>query len=484
MGKKIKFSQLADLLQPYVIEKNICCDFEIAAVSSNSKNIVENSLFCAVKGVNVDGNDFADKAFANGAGGIISARRYAGKNFIQVSDDRMAYSEAVRFFYGEADRKINLLGVTGTNGKTTSVYLFFELLRELGKNPALYTTVNNFDGKNYCESDCTTPDAGVLFEFCSRSCGNGADFLPLECSSHALSQKRLGMAKFRTAVFTNLTGDHLDYHANMENYFAAKKVLFTDNLASDGTAIINIDDEYGKILADDLKKMNIRTVTFGVAENADMQMQVIDNEFVLNGEKIKCSLFGRHNFYNITGVLSALVSLGFDLNVMLDILRRKNISVPGRLEKIELGEHGTAFVDYAHTDDALRNVLSILKAETEQRKSRLICVFGCGGNRDKTKRPRMGKVVSELADEFIVTSDNPRHENPQDIINDILCGCIREPFAVTIDRRDAILQAVRAAKKDDIILAAGKGHEKTQQIGDEKLYFDDCEELRKAAERC
>lgn len=484
MTQKLKFSQFADFLRPLIVKTNIENDFEVTSVVSNSAKAEKNSLFCAVKGVSADGNNYVANAVEKGAGGVISEVEYENQNSIQVCDDRLAYSEAVRFFYGEPDRKLNLLGVTGTNGKTTSVYLFFNLLRELGGNPAFFSTVNNFDGREWHDSDCTTPDAGVLFEFCSRSCGNGADFLPLECSSHALSQKRLGMAKFRTAVFTNLTGDHLDYHSDMENYFAAKKVLFTDNLASDGTAIINIDDEYGKILADDLKKMNIRTVTFGGAENADMQMQVIDNEFVLNGEKIKCSLFGRHNFYNITGVLSALVSLGFDLNVMLDILRRKNISVPGRLEKIELGEHGTAFVDYAHTDDALRNVLSILKAETEQRKSRLICVFGCGGNRDKTKRPRMGKVVSELADEFIVTSDNPRHENPQDIINDILCGCIREPFAVTIDRRDAILQAVRAAKKDDIILAAGKGHEKTQQIGDEKLYFDDCEELRKAAERC
>ena len=215
-----------------------------------------------------------------------------------------------------------------------------------------------------------------------------------------------------------------------------------------------------------------------------MKMQIIEDEFVLNGKIIKSSLFGKHNFYNIAGVLASLCALGFELEKMSEILQRKNIRVPGRLEKIELGIHGTAFVDYAHTDDALFNVLSILKQETARRKSRLICVFGCGGDRDKTKRPRMGKVVSELADSFIVTSDNPRHENPQDIINDILAGCEAEPFAVSIDRREAILQAVSNACQNDIILVAGKGHEKEQQIGDEKIYFNDCEELMKASEIC
>ena len=323
MAQKMKFSQLADLLSDYVIDKNICSDFEISSVTSNSAKVVENSLFCAVKGVNIDGNDYAEAALLNGAGGIISSRKYSGKNFIQVNDDRMAYSEAVRFFHGEPDRKFKLLGVTGTNGKTTSVYLFFELLRELGKTPAIFTTVENFDGREWNESNCTTPDAGVLFEFSSRAVGSGADFLALECSSHALSQKRLGSAEFQTAIFTNLTGDHLDYHCSMENYFAAKKILFTENLASDGTAVINIDDTYGMKLADELRLQNIKTLTFGFAENADMKMQIIDNEFVLNHVKIKSSLFGKHNFYNIAGVLASLCALGFELEKMSEILQRK-----------------------------------------------------------------------------------------------------------------------------------------------------------------
>lgn len=478
MTQKLKFSQFADFLAPLTIKKNIIKDFEVGSVTSNSAKVEENSLFCAVKGVTVNGNDFADDAFGKGAGGIVSELFYADRNSIQVSNDRLAYSEAVRLFYGEPDRKINLIGVTGTNGKTTSVYLFFYLLRELGKNPALFSTVSNYDGKEIRSSDCTTPDAGILFEFCRRAVDNGADFLPLECSSHALSQYRLGKAAVKAAIFTNLTGDHLDYHCNMENYLAAKKLLFAENLAPDGVAVINIDDDAGKDLAFELKQKGCKVVTFGFAENADMKMQIVDNRFVLNGKELKTSLFGRHNFYNITGVLSVLQSLGFELDVLFEILRTKNINVPGRLEKIELGEHGTAFVDYAHTDDALKNVLTILRAETERRKSRLICVFGCGGDRDRTKRPRMGRVVSELADEFIVTSDNPRSEEPQEIINDIICGCEKTPFAVNIDRQQAISAAVQMAKKDDIILVAGKGHEKEQVIKGVKYHFDDCEILR------
>ena len=482
--QKIKFSQLADFLGTLVIDKKIYDDFELSAITSNSSAVEANSLFCAVKGVNIDGNSFAEQAFANGAAGIISTLPYEGKNCIQVTDDRLAYSEAMRFFHGEPDRKLNFIGVTGTNGKTTSVYCMYELLRELGRETAILTTIISHDGRECRESDCTTPDARLIFDFCSRAVVNGCDFLAMECSSHALSQKRTGRVKFKTAIFTNLTEEHADYHLNMENYFAAKKLLFTENLASDGTAVVNIDDVYGARLADELRNRGAKTVTFGFAENADMKMQIIDNKFVLNGEELEFSLFGKHNFYNITGVLTALQTLGFDFKIMLDILRRKNIRVPGRLEKIDLGIHGTAFVDYAHTPDALYNVLNILKKESVCRNGRLICVFGCGGNRDRTKRPHMGKIVSELADEFIVTSDNPRNEAQEAIIGEILIGCVKEPLAVECDRRTAIEKAVREAGDCDIILVAGKGHEKYQQTGDKKIYFDDCEELQKALERC
>ncbi len=482
--RKIKFSRLADFLGTLVIDKKIYDDFELSAITSNSSAVTENSLFCAVKGVNVDGNSFAEQAFANGAAGIISTLCYEGKNYIQVKDDRLAYSEAMRFFHGEPDSKLNFIGVTGTNGKTTSVYCMYELLRDLSRKTAILTTIISHDGKESRDSDCTTPDARLIFDFCSRAVQNNCEFLAMECSSHALSQKRTGLVKFKAAVFTNLTEEHSDYHLNMDDYFAAKKILFVQNLASDGTAIINIDDAYGARLAAELREMNVKTVTFGFAKNADMKMQIIDNEFVLNGEKVEFSLFGKHNFYNVTGVLAALQSLGFDFRFMLDILRRKNISVPGRLEKIDLGNHGTAFVDYAHTPDALYNVLNILKQEAVRRKGRLICVFGCGGNRDRNKRPHMGKTVSEFADEFIVTSDNPRNESPEVIIEEILSGCLKNPFLVECDRRTAIEKAVQYAGVCDIILVAGKGHEKYQQTGDTKIYFDDCEELQKALERC
>ncbi|MBR1966844.1 MAG: UDP-N-acetylmuramoyl-L-alanyl-D-glutamate--2,6-diaminopimelate ligase [Lentisphaeria bacterium] len=463
--------------------KDFCIqnDFEVDKITSDSRQASEKSVFCAVKGVKCDGNDFIDNALTGGASAVLSMEKHDEcKNFIQVFDDRMAYSEMQRFFYGEPDCSLKLIGVTGTNGKTTSVYLFYNLLRELQKKTAFFTTINNYDGKKWQDSDCTTPDAGVLFEFMARARHEMAEFLAMECSSHALSQKRLGKSRFQVVLFTNLTGDHLDYYGTMTNYFEAKKELFLQHTVNDGTAVVNIDDEYGRKLVGDLKENKINVTTFGFAEDADFKMTEIKTEFFINGSKLQSSLFGRHNFYNITGVVAALASLGFEFEKCLEILRDKNISIPGRLEKIELGSHGTAFVDYAHTDDALKQVLEILRQESCRRKGRLICVFGCGGDRDRSKRSRMGRVVSELADEFIVTSDNPRHEKAEDIINEILAGSVKKPFCIDPDRRSAIRTAVEFASGNDIILVAGKGHEKNQQIGDVKMPFDDCEELKNA----
>lgn len=475
-----KISEYAEFLKNYLLEYQVNDDFEVESVFSDSGKCTAGTVFCAVKGVKTDGNAFVNDALSRGAGCIVSANenKYGSNNFLQVSDDRMAYSEMQRFFYGEPDRNLSLVGVTGTNGKTTSVYLFFALLRKLGRNPAIFSTVQNFDGRNYNDSQCTTPDAGVLFDFCRRALDNGADHLLLECSSHALSQSRLGNSMFKTAVFTNLTGDHLDYHQDMENYFAAKKILFYRNLAPDGTAVINIDDSYGARLAEELKNAGRNVKTFGFSNSADMHMDIIDTKFYLNGRELKTSLFGRHNFYNITGVLGALTAIGFEFDRCFRILAAENIAVPGRLEKIELGQHGTAFVDYAHTDDALQNVLAILREEAKLRNGKVICVFGCGGDRDRSKRPRMGRVASELADEFILTSDNPRSEKPDDIIKEILQGCSKAPLAIRLDRREAIKAAFEHSGANDFILVAGKGHEKEQQFRDRKIYFDDCQELR------
>lgn len=479
MIKKLKFSQYAEFLAPLTVKKNILNDFDVFSVVSNSSKAAADSLFCAVKGVNADGNEYISDALQKGAGGLISALKYENVNSLQVVDDRLAYSEAQRFFYNEPDRNLQLIGITGTNGKTTGVYILFSLLSELGAAAAMFTTVENFDGVDFNESDCTTPEAGKFFEFCRRSADNGAEFLAMECSSHALSQKRLGCCRFQAAIFTNLTGDHLDYHLNMDNYFAAKKILFERNLAPDGTAVINIDDIWGRKLAQELKNASYRVTTFGFDRSADLIMSCTDHTFRLNGKNVESSLFGTHNFYNITGVLGALSALGFDLDRCLEVLKRKKISVPGRLEMVDLGVHGKAFVDYAHTDDALKNVLTILKMAAVKQRGRVICVFGCGGNRDKTKRPRMGRVVSELADIFILTSDNPRDEEPEDILKEISAGCLREPFAIEADRAEAIAAAVEIASANDIILVAGKGHEKTQEIKGEKLFFDDKKELEK-----
>ena len=476
-----KISQYVKFLGSEVLDFCIQDDSEIKKVTSDSRQAFEKSVFCAVKGVKIDGNDFVADVIAQGADAVLSEKKYEEyKNFIQVADDRLAYSESVRFFYDEPDKKLKLLGVTGTNGKTTCVYLLCRLLQELQKKTAFFTTIEHFDGEKREKSDCTTPDAGLFFDFADRAVCNDSEYLAMECSSHAVSQKRLGKAEFKVVLFTNMSGEHLDYYGNMQNYFEAKKELFMKHIASDGTAVVNIDDEYGAKLIDALNGNNKKVLTFGFADGADFRMTEKGDDFFLNGRKLKSSLIGRHNFYNISGVVAMLAVLGFDFCECLDILRERDIKIPGRLEKIELGTHGTAFVDYAHTDDALKNVLSILRMECSRRKGRLICVFGCGGDRDRSKRPRMGKVVSENADEFIVTSDNPRHEKIHDIINEILAGCVKNPLSAEEDRRTAIRKAVSIACENDIILVAGKGHEKEQQIGDVKIHFDDCEELRNA----
>lgn len=480
MRNSKKFSQYAEFLTGIVEKKSVKDDFEVVQVVSDSGKVLPGALFCAVKGVKNDGNLFIPAAVERGATGVIGRdAAQCGKNFIQVSEDRLAYSEAVRYFYDEPDKDLKLFGVTGTNGKTTSVYLFFHLLKLLGHNPALFSTVENFDGLDFKKSSCTMPDAGELFAFCRRSFDNGADYMLCECSSHALAQKRVGRAEFQAAIFTNLTGDHLDYHNTMEDYFTAKKVLFTENLASDGIAVVNIDDVYGAELAGELAAAGKNVVTFGFSPDAAMRMEEDEKGFIFAGRRIESSLTGRHNFYNISGVLSVLCSSGFALAECVSLLKKNPLNVPGRLEKIDLHSHGTAFVDYAHTDDALKNVLQILRRETAALNGRLICVFGCGGNRDRSKRPRMGRVVSEFADEFIVTSDNPRDEEPEDIINEILVGCIRKPYCISVEREEAIKSAVALARANDIVLVAGKGHEKEQIIKGGKIYFDDCEILRK-----
>ena len=454
----------------------------VAGVCRDSRRVVSGGCFVAIPGTRMDGHDYIAAAISGGAKLVLHSRELPEYRpdvaYWRVDDAFSAYFEICRAVAGFPDRRLRLFGVTGTNGKTTTVYLWRHLL-----DCGMISTVEMWDGRECVPSDHTTPDPETLFDALSRMERNGLAAAAMELSSHALDQRRCGSLRFRVAVFTNLTGDHLDYHRTMENYYLAKKRLFTEMLLPDGVAVINFDDAYGRRLAGELTGA-VRVVTFGEAPGADYRLipgESPSDFSLINGnfsEHFDSNLIGEHNFHNLSGAILGALDCGLSVS---EIRRRlaSGVSVPGRLQEVFPAPGVAAYVDYAHTDDALRNVLAILRKLT---RGRLIVVFGAGGDRDHTKRPRMGRAVAELADLAIVTSDNPRSENPDRIIADILAGVpetARGKFRVEPDRARALALAVELARPGDVLLAAGKGHEKTQEIAGVKHPFDDVEELRK-----
>lgn len=475
-------------LGPLLVSKSLSGNPPIEGVGNDSRKIRNNHIFIAIHGAKSDGHKFIDTAIKAGACAIIHSsdlEKYQdGISYINVTNSYHAYAKTVEVFFDFPARAFNLTGITGTNGKTTTAFIIRQILNEHKHKCGLISTVHYSFGDTLLEADRTTPEPYELQElFAGMKAGSCTDAV-METSSHGLDQNRTGSAEFQAAVFTNLTGDHLDYHKTMDNYFEAKKLLFTKHLAADGKAIINIDDDYGKILVLSIPKEKL--ITFGFDEKVDCHTKIISAtpkitvfELSFQGKtfEIPTNLIGAYNISNIAGAFCASVSLGITPEQAVESLR-KNLAVPGRLEKFISPDGAAIFVDYAHTDDALFRVLSSLRKLNPRR---IITVFGCGGDRDKTKRPRMGKTAAALSDSIIITNDNPRTEDPLEIISEIKTAIPHDfPCDIQTDRSMAIQKAIAMASDGDIVLIAGKGHENYQIFSDRTEHFDDREEVLKA----
>jgi UDP-N-acetylmuramoyl-L-alanyl-D-glutamate--2,6-diaminopimelate ligase len=471
-------------LKPLVTHVRLSSESPVSGVANDSRMVEKGSLFVAVKGAAADGHQFIAAAVDKGASAIIyssTLRTFVpGVDYIQVKDAYFAYALAMECFLGFPARELTLHGVTGTKGKTTTAFVLEKIMAGCGMRCGLITTVKYADGRNVQEADRTTPEAGELQTLFRNMADNGCSDVIMEVSSHGLDQHRAGSARFKTAIFTNLTGDHLDYHGNMENYYQAKKLMFTGYLAENGAMIANADDPYGERL---LKECGIgrRDFSFGIKPSCacqikDIQLSSLDTIFSLRFEgkdfALRTNLIGGHNVYNLTGAFLAAYASGIDPEKIVAMIGGR-INVPGRLQQFVSRAGVNFFVDYAHTDDALVKALTILKTIAT---GRIITVFGCGGDRDRTKRPRMGAAAARYSDMVIVTSDNPRTEDPLRIIEEIKLGIPEGAlFAEQPDRRQAILLAAANANPGDIVLVAGKGHENYQEQNGVHTHFDDRE---------
>lgn len=459
----------------------------VSDVTHDSRQAREGTLFAAIKGATVDGHRFIDDVLRRGAVGIISEydppEGFSGA-WLKVPDARIALAKAASVINGNPSHHLDLVGITGTNGKTTTTYLCFALAEAAGVKPAMLTTVEYRIGDESEEAVRTTPEASDTNRFLRRAVDAGCGFAAMEASSQAIDLHRCDWLWFRIAIFTNLTRDHLDYHGTMENYFDAKKKLFDGRLGDKpGTAVINIDDEWGARLADELSEKGQRVLTFSQELDADLTAENIEvslltgTSFLLKTKKgdraITSPLVGRPHVYNMLAASAAALELGYDLDSVAVGLS-KCVGAPGRFERVPHDGNFAVVVDYAHTDDALLNTLRTARQLTD---GRLITVFGCGGDRDKTKRAPMGRIAGENSDIAIITSDNPRTENPLTIINEVEVG-LKETgteYLAISDRREAIGKAVSLAEEGDVVIIAGKGHETYQIVGSEKFHFDDRE---------
>ncbi len=442
-------------------------------ITDNSKEVDENTIFFAIKGASKDGHDFISEALDKKAPYIVAQRPVLeAKNIIIVQDSKKAFGECIKRHFDNPDEKLKVIGVTGTNGKTSTTHIIHAILSQKQKGAIFGTMYYKIDNE-LIEAPNTTPGVKTWFSLLSKAYEKGCGFVSAEVSSHALDQLRVYPTKFFASIFTNLTQDHLDYHKDMESYFQAKRRLFKDYEYEVG--IINIDDDYGKRLYDEFKS---RALTYGYSKDADLRIDHFDQEkkvlsfyYKNKNYKFKTNLMGGFQAYNMgAGILLSLY-MGFsEDDIQRGLLSLKAIN--GRFDVIEKGGV-KVIIDYAHTPDALEKLLKTTKEIT---KGRVICVFGAGGNRDKSKRPIMGKIASTLSDITIITSDNPRFEEPMDIIKDILQGIENTSPMIEPDRKKAIALALDIAKEGDSVVIAGKGHENYQEIKGEKYHFSDKEE--------
>lgn len=503
--KKYSFSssEILSLLSPLLLPGQSLADFPVEKFTCDSRKVEKNSLFCAVEGTGFDGHDFIGEVLKKGASLVVARKVPEGvlsgkEKILLVKDSRKAWGLLAHFSAGEPGKNFPLFAVTGTNGKT-SIAFFLKKIWEscFPSSPAgLISTVAYRTGSPAEEEEGvrTTPSSEKIFSLLSEMEKNNCSCCMMEASSHGLVQSRLFPLGFSGCIFTNLTGDHLDYHKTMEQYYQAKKLLFTEYALEEAVSVINIDDAWGKRLYQELKEEGSpgRILSFSFREDhgdsagkilsltpscGTFSLQFEGREYV-----VKLPLIGEHNLYNGAQALVMALAKGLDSQKCISALQSPDLAPPGRLEPFLLPSGGRVFVDYAHTHDALENVLKALRPLTT---GRLCVLFGCGGDRDRTKRPKMGRIAAKYANSLILTSDNPRSEDPETILNEISSGIAEEEFFKVFrecDRRKAIHFALKSLTQGDLLLIAGKGHENTQEIRGEFIHFDDREEVRKFIE--
>lgn len=477
----MKLKDLLKNIKPIDIDGDT--EVEITGVNIDSRRIESGHLFVAIKGTQVDGHKFISKAITLGAKAILCEDMPKEKTdnvtYIKVESTEDSVGKVATLFYGDPSSKLKLVGVTGTNGKTTIATLLYNMFRKFGYKCGLLSTVCNYIDGEAIPADHTTPDPIELNLLLSKMVEKGCEYAFMECSSHAIAQKRIGGLKFVGGIFTNLTRDHLDYHKTFENYRDAKKAFF-DGLPKNAFAITNADDKNGMVMVQNTKAT---IKTYSTRTIADFKAKLLECHFEgmyldINGKEVGVQFIGKFNVSNLLAVYGTAVMLGKNPEDILLVLSTLK-SVSGRLEPISSPNGFTAIVDYAHTPDALENVLNAIH-EVLNGNGNVITVCGAGGNRDKGKRPLMAQEAVKQSDKVIITSDNPRLEEPQDIINDMLAGLNSQQMKKVIsivDRKEAIRTACMLAQKGDVILVAGKGHEDYQDIKGVKHHFDDKEIL-------
>lgn len=451
-------------------------DIDVLDVTQDSRLVKEGSLFVCIKGAAFDGHSVAGEMLTKGACAVVVEKDMGLDNQVIVENTRGIFSYICANFFSNPAEKLKLIGLTGTNGKTTTTFLIKQILENVGKKVGLIGTVQNMIGDEAYPAKYTTPDPYELQKLFSQMVEAGCEYCVMEVSSQALAQGRVNGVRFAVGAFTNLTQDHLDYHKTWENYFNAKRLLFENC----DIAVTNADDENGLKIIEGLNfdkvvtyAVNRNDATY-VAKNVTFKSNGVEYELV--GDKIgrcSCTIPGRFSVYNSLCAASCALALGISFEQVLMAIS-KSKGVKGRIEVVPCDRDFTIIIDYAHSPDGLENIISSLK---EIAKGRVVTLFGCGGDRDKTKRPKMGKIAAELSDYCIVTSDNPRSENPSAIIQDILEGMkgVKTPYTVVENRKEAIAYAIEHAKKDDIILLAGKGHETYQILPTGTIHFDERE---------
>ena len=476
--------KLFDLLEGIVPQVPPRCNPEVAELCFDSRKVGQGSCFVAQVGVQVDGHRYIASAVEKGAVAVVCQKLPAQTDervaYVVVENSDVALGIMADNYYGHPSQHLRLVGITGTNGKTTTVTLLHRLFRQCGMHVGLLSTIVNKIDDRELASTHTTPDALELNHLLRLMVDAGCQYAFMEVSSHALVQNRVAGIRFAGGIFSNITHDHLDYHKTFANYIAAKRSFF-DQLPDTAFALTNCDDRNGMVM---VQNTHAKVYTYSLEKMADFRCRVVEDSFVgmqleLNGKEMFARLVGRFNAYNLTAIYATAVLCGIDEEVALRQLSTLS-AADGRFQYVS-GRGIVGIVDYAHTPDALQNVLSTINA-IRNKGQMLYTVVGCGGDRDKTKRPEMAKIAFDLSDHLILTSDNPRTENPEDILNDMEAGLTDEQRGTVLritDRRSAIKTAVAMAREGDIVLVAGKGHEKYQEVMGVKHHFDDVEELEK-----